>query len=197
MLSRLLAEHVSRLNPAEISIFMVAMSINIRHMLHLKRVQLTELQISAGADTTVISLRPILYFLIKNPSKLVQARQEIDKVYEAGLFRNLVSHRQVRQHLPYPNASIKEALRLHPVIGLVLERLVPPGRAEICGRYISGGTVVGINPCVVHYDPEIFLDRESFEPERWLDIHGDTKRLRQMNRSFIPFGSGSRMCMGK
>lgn len=39
------------------------------------------------------------------------------------------------QNLPYLQAVIKEALRLHPASGLPLGRVVPKGGAEIAGHY--------------------------------------------------------------
>jgi cytochrome P450 len=39
------------------------------------------------------------------------------------------------QNLPYLQAVIKEALRLHPASGLPLGRVVPKGGAEIAGYY--------------------------------------------------------------
>jgi cytochrome P450 len=36
--------------------------------------------------------------------------------------------------MPYLQAVMKEALRMHPATGLPLERVVPAGGASICDR---------------------------------------------------------------
>jgi cytochrome P450 len=43
------------------------------------------------------------------------------------------------QKMPYLQAVIKEALRMHPVTGLPLGRLVPRGGTIIAGRHIPEG----------------------------------------------------------
>lgn len=160
----------------------------------------------AGSDTTAIALRAILYFLIKNPAAMQKLVREID---EAEL-SPIVQDREARERLPYLNAVIKEAMRLHPSVGLLLERHVPKGGATICDTHIPGGTIVGINAWVLHHDETIFPQPEEFIPERWLEgwspygqktkgekVADDKDRLAEMEKSFFPFGAGSRTCIGR
>ncbi|TKX20155.1 pisatin demethylase-like protein 4 [Elsinoe australis] len=150
----------------------------------------------AGSDTTAIALRAILYFLIKNPDKMRILVEEIDEVDAEGKLSDPISDKEARNELPYLNAVIKEALRLHPSVGLLLERHVPAGGAVICGKHIPGGTIVGINSWVIHRDEKIFPDPERFEPERWLKGL-DKDRLAEMEKAWFPFGAGSRTCTGR
>jgi hypothetical protein len=46
----------------------------------------------------------------------------------------------------YSQAVIKEAMRLHPGVGVPLECVVPEGGAEICGSFLPAGTEVDITP---------------------------------------------------
>jgi cytochrome P450 len=65
---------------------------------------------------------------------------------------------------------MKETLRHHPAVAAVLERVVPPEGATVCGHYFQAGTIVGMNPWVLHRDTTIFgTDAERFRPERWID----------------------------
>jgi cytochrome P450 len=42
-------------------------------------------------------------------------------------------------------------------------------------------------------DPKIFKDPEAFMPERWLS---DNPELTEISRYHLPFGRGSRICVG-
>lgn len=44
-------------------------------------------------------------------------------------------------------------------------------------------------------DPEIFNDRDIFQPERWLE--SPPEKLERMNMALVPFSKGSRACLGQ
>jgi cytochrome P450 len=149
----------------------------------------------AGSDTTAIALRAVIYFLLRNPRVMAKLRDEIDNATREKKLSDPISYRESMTHLPYLGAVIKEAMRLHPSTGLIMERHVPREGAVICGKHIPAGTVVGINAWVVHRNPEVFEDPDSFMPERWLV--SSPEKLKEMEQSFFVFGSGSRTCLGK
>jgi cytochrome P450 len=149
----------------------------------------------AGSDTTAIALRAIIYLLLRNPSKLQKLLEQIDTADAAGLLSNPVSYKETQTHLPYLNAVTKEAMRMHPSVGLLLERHVPAGGVTICGHHIPAGTIVGITGWVLQHDPKVYPNPEVFEPERW--IENTPEKLQEMERSFLAFGAGSRTCIGK
>lgn len=119
---------------------------------------------------------------------------QISDAADAGIISKPISDKEARA-LPYLNTVLKEAMRLHSSVGLLLERHVPAGGANICGKYIPGGTIVGINPWVLQHDPAVYPNPHSFEPERWLEA--TPEHLAAMDRSFFTFGAGSRVCCGK
>lgn len=88
----------------------------------------------AGSDTTGITLSAILYYLLKNPATFSRLRDEVDTLDRERGRTSFVSFEE-SQGMPYLQAVIKEALRMHPASGLPLERQVPPGGASICGRF--------------------------------------------------------------
>ena len=153
----------------------------------------------AGSETTAITLAAIFYFLLKNPRCHRKLMEELDGAIENGTILNrkngLVSWTE-SQRLPYLDAVIKEAFRLHPAPGLPFERIVPKGGATICGETIAGGTIVGCNPWVIHRRPEIFgEDTEVFRPERWIEVNEEHRKV--MEGCLIQFGLGARTCIGK
>ncbi|KAL2690156.1 hypothetical protein Neosp_004224 [[Neocosmospora] mangrovei] len=103
--------------------------------------------IVAGSDTTATSLSGILYHLLKSPQTLQRLRQEIEESDHEGSDSRNISWAQSQQ-MPYLQAVIKEALRLHTAVALPMERVVPQGGAEICGHYFPGGFGAGARTCI-------------------------------------------------
>ena len=158
------------------------------------------LNILAGGDTTSASMRAIVYYLSKHTSAYNKLVSELDAA-------NLSMPAQWKnvQGLTYLDAVIREALRINPGIAMVFERIVPESGFTLPdGRFIPGGTNIGINPAVTNRNTDIFgEDAEQFNPDRWLKKDGETEvvfenRHRKMKEvaDFV-FGGGNRVCMGK
>lgn len=150
----------------------------------------------AGSDTTAISLRAVIYFLCRHQEAMARAVQEIDNADISGDLSQIISYKEATTPLPFLGAAIKETIRLHPSVGLLLERHVPAGGSFICDKHTPGGTIVGINPWVINRDPHIFPDPDWFIPERWLKA--SEAQVKEMDTAFsFNFGAGSRTCIGK
>ena len=151
--------------------------------------------IFAGSDTTAISLRSMFYYFCKNPKAYQKLVAEIDDMEAQGKLSDPITFAESNQ-MPYLQASMKEAMRMHPAVGLLLERVVPEGGATIAGTYLHAGTIVGANPWVVARDKSVYGDdADHFRPERWLEA--DASRLKLMDRNYLAFGAGARTCLGK
>ena len=153
----------------------------------------------AGSETTAISLAAVFYYLSKNLRCYHKLKEEIEGAVENGTVENrpdgLVTWAE-SQKLPYLDACIKEAFRLHPAAGLPLERVTPPQGVEICGEHIPGGTIVGCNAWVIHRRKEVYgEDVDHYRPERWLEANKE--QLKEMNACMLQFGAGPRTCIGK
>ena len=155
----------------------------------------TSTNVFAGSGTTSITLRTIIYYLCRYPMTKDKLVKEIDEADRQGILSNPITYKQTKENIPYIEAVMKESLRIHPGIGLLLERHVPEGGAEICGQYIPGGTIVGVNAWVTHHDPNVFPEPDNFIPERWTDSSPEKKA--EMERSFFAFGAGPRNCIGR
>ncbi|KAK7914165.1 hypothetical protein PG985_011868 [Apiospora marii] len=153
--------------------------------------------IIAGSDTTSISLSAILWFLITTPDSMSKLRREVDS--QPRTQEGRIAFKTANTRMPYLQAVIKEALRLHPAVGLPMWRVVPEGGATIAGQYFEAGSVVGVNAWVAHYDRGVWGDDAGlFRPERWIEAEGgDPARLREMEAHYMPFGLGSRTCIGR
>ncbi|KAF1841205.1 cytochrome P450 CYP5080B3 [Cucurbitaria berberidis CBS 394.84] len=151
--------------------------------------------IIAGSDTTAVSLSSITYYLITSPRILSKLRQEIK---EHGLWHKRITFKD-SQEMPYLQAVLKEGLRMHPATGLPLWRVVPEGGWQVGEHWLPPGTNVGLNSWVAHYDKSVFGDdAHTFRPERWEEAKQEGgERYRKMEANYMPFGLGSRTCLGR
>jgi cytochrome P450 len=147
--------------------------------------------ISAAADTTATSTSATIFYLLKNPETLARLRAELKA---AKISAPIPQYEEVKD-LPYLNATIKEAMRLFPVLNWPMERRVPAGGALLAGTFFPEGTSVGCMPSAVHHNRTVFGDDVyAFRPERWLE--GDAEALRKMEASHLGFSRGRRVCLG-
>ncbi|KAJ3543789.1 hypothetical protein NM208_g3390 [Fusarium decemcellulare] len=163
--------------------------------------------IIAGSDSTSISISAVFYYLLQNPRVYRRLMEEIDSAHATGALASsegttgagdVVSFTSAKK-LPYLDAVITESFRMHPAVGLLLERVTPPQGAMICGRFVPGNTVVGCNAWVLHQHKRVFgEDAHVYRPERWLECEGaDPVGLSKMRQCMFQFGAGSRTCIGK
>jgi cytochrome P450 len=158
------------------------------------------LNILAGGDTTSATMRAVVYYLSKNTSAYQKLTSELDA---ANL--SLPAQWKDIQDLTYLDAVIREALRINPGIAMVFERVVPESGFTLPdGRFVPGGTKIGINPAVTSRDVEVFgEDADLFNPDRWLKKDGETeeafsnRRRKMRDVADFAFGGGNRVCMGR
>lgn len=86
-----------------------------------KNYELIHHQISAGADPTATVQKAIIYHLLRNPSVLDKLRAELDGANLPFPVSYEEAHNSSK--LPYLEAVIMEGLRIHPTVGLCLERV--------------------------------------------------------------------------
>jgi len=138
--------------------------------------------ITAGSDTTGIFLRTLFYQLLTHPRSLEKLRAEVDAAAASGNLDSLASWKQTRD-LPYLDACVKEAGRIHPPFGLPYERVVPHEGATISNKFLPGGTVVGMSAWVVHRNRELYgEDCDEWNPSRWLC---DGEKRRRMESALL------------
>ncbi|RAH40460.1 cytochrome P450 [Aspergillus brunneoviolaceus CBS 621.78] len=148
-----------------------------------------------GSDTTAVAMRNLWYNLLSHPSSMASLQAEFGFQEGAGRMSRPHPPWSVITDLPYLDACLKEALRLHPPFCLPFERIVPATGMTVSGRYLPPGTTVGMNPWVINRNREVFgEDADMWRPERWLsDAHSHTI----MEKTMFSFGAGRRMCLGK
>lgn len=157
----------------------------------------------AGADTTSILIVSIVYHSLRKPAVWERLVTEIRETIPVDSVPP--TYKDARA-LPYLEAVVREASRVHPPIGMTLQRDVPEGGFNLPGgQHVPQGTAIGMNPYIVNRNRSVYGERpEDFCPERWLldEDGGETEdlykaRLNVMNKADLSFGQGSRNCMGK
>jgi cytochrome P450 len=139
----------------------------------------------AGHETTAIALTWAFLLLDQNP----EVRSRLVAELAAVLGDRPAAPEDVPA-LVYTQAVINETLRLYPPAYITSREAAR--ETTIGGVPIPKGHVILISIYATHRDPRFFPEPEAFRPERWLD--GLEKRLPR--GAFIPFGMGSRKCIG-
>jgi cytochrome P450 len=104
-----------------------------------KLVELTMLSnVIAGSDTTGITLAAIMYHLIRNPTSMRKLQKELDDATDQGSLSESATFSEAIK-LPYLQAVIKEGLRIHPAVGMLMGRVVPEGGRELAGHFFPAG----------------------------------------------------------
>ena len=124
----------------------------------------------AGHETTATALAWALYELGSNAHQLARARTAARDGDDA-----------------YLEAVMKESMRLHPVIPMVVRTLMRP--VTLAGWDLPAGATVGPSILVSHARGDNHPDPERFDPTRFVGHNPPVN-------TWIPFGGGVRRCIG-
>ncbi|CAN6298655.1 unnamed protein product [Urochloa humidicola] len=142
----------------------------------------------AGTETTSSIAEWVMSELMRNPQAMAKAQAEVRRIFN----KNTCDHESLLDHLHYMRMVIKETMRLHPPLPLLLPRLC----SETCGVggfKVAKGTRVIINSWAMARSPKYWDDAEVFKPERFEESTVDYKGTQF---EYMPFGSGRRICPG-
>jgi cytochrome P450 len=130
---------------------------------------------------------------------VIAAGHETTATGLAWFFERVLRHPEVEARLraevatgdgdAYLDATVRETLRVRPVILDVVRRVKEP--MTIGGWDLPADTDVVAGVGLVHRRPEIYPEPLAFKPERWLDGAEASTQY-----AWIPFGGGVRRCIG-
>ncbi|CAL9076371.1 unnamed protein product [Musa textilis] len=144
-----------------------------------------------GTETVASAIEWAMAELMKNPEDMRRVQEELASV--VGL------HRKVRESdldkLPHLKCAVKETLRLHPPIPILLHEAAED--CQLTGYAVPARSRVMINVWAIGRDKSAWEDADVFRPSRFapgceaaaLDFKGGCFE-------FLPFGSGRRSCPG-
>lgn len=142
-----------------------------------------------GTDTTATGLEWTMAELLRNPTAMKKVQEEIRTIIGK---KQKIETEDIKK-MEYMNCVIKESLRLHPPIPLLLPRETS-SNVNLEGYQIPPKTSVWINVWAIQRDPKIWERPDEFIPERFMEKN--SVDFKGQDFEFVPFGSGRRKCIG-
>ena len=141
----------------------------------------------AGHHTTSTTASWMIIELLRTEGAMASVVAELD-----GLFAESddVSYQALRS-MPAVEAALKETLRMHPPLILLLR--VAQEDVEVEDHHIAAGEMVGASPWISNHLETDFPDPYAFDPSRYLD---GNEADRDNPWTWIPFGAGRHRCVG-
>ncbi|KAM7258130.1 hypothetical protein ACFE04_013871 [Oxalis oulophora] len=147
----------------------------------------------AAIETTLWSIEWAIAELVNHPTVQRKIRDEI----KTTLKGNSVTESNLSQ-LPYLLATVKETLRLHTPIPLLVPHMNLE-EAKLGGFVIPPETKVVVNAWWLANNPKLWENAEEFRPERFLEEELNTEAAvaaGKVDFRYLPFGMGRRSCPG-
>lgn len=146
----------------------------------------------AGTETTSGTVEWAMVELLNNPSTMFKVKEKLKEV--VGNDRKL--EETDIDNLKYLQAVVKETMRLHPPIPLLVPRKATRD-TNFMGYDIPKDTQLLVNAWAIGREAETWDSPDSFMPERFLsDSKNNNVDFKGQHYEFIPFGAGRRICAG-
>ncbi|KAF2773340.1 benzoate 4-monooxygenase cytochrome P450 [Teratosphaeria nubilosa] len=145
---------------------------------------------AAGADSTGNAASFAIFHIVTDANIHKRVMTELRQAFPDPSEECRVA---VLEKCAYFVGAVKEAQRMsYGVIGRLPRK--SPANTLFNGYCIPPGTTVSMSTWTMHRNPDAFPAPDTFDPARWLTQ--DAAQLRRMERCFVPFGRGPRMCLG-
>ncbi|KAM0418947.1 hypothetical protein ACHAPT_012105 [Fusarium lateritium] len=146
--------------------------------------------IFAGTETTARSISVAMFHLLRDKSLLKKLRDELSTVKKGPDGRWAYNQLET---LPYLTGCVQEGLRLAHGPVVRLPRVSPNEALQYGDWLIPAGTPVSESTLLVHLDPSIFPNPNTFDPDRWVRAAEEGVHL---NKYICSFTKGTRQCLG-
>ncbi|URE12929.1 cytochrome P450 [Musa troglodytarum] len=146
--------------------------------------------LGGGSETSATILEWAMSELMRNPRVMRRVQEEVRETVGG---KGKVTENDING-MNYLRLVIKETLRLHPPVPLLLPRECREA-CEVLGYQIPEKTRVFVNVWALGRDPRYWDNATEFEPERF-ERRNSVVDFKGTNFEFLPFGAGRRMCPG-
>lgn len=147
----------------------------------------------AAIETTLWSMEWAIAELVNHPTVQRKIRDEISTVLKGSPVTEADLH-----ELPYLQATVKETLRLHTPIPLLVPHMNLE-EAKLGGYTIPKESKVVVNAWWLANNPAWWKNPNEFRPERFMEEEGGADAVaagKQVDFRYLPFGVGRRSCPG-
>jgi cytochrome P450 len=144
----------------------------------------------AGSESAFTTLEWAVAELMKNPKAMQRATAEVRHAFAAD---GTVVEARLRE-LPYLQHVIRETLRLHPPVPLLIPRECREA-CQVLGYDVPQGAQVLVNVWAIARDERYWDAPEEFRPERF-EREAAARDFRGADFELLPFGGGRRICPG-
>ncbi|KAJ8518596.1 hypothetical protein ONZ45_g4351 [Pleurotus djamor] len=142
---------------------------------------------AAGSDTTVAAIGFFIQGILTNPSVLIKAQAEIDRV----IGPNRLPDFEDESSLPYISAIVKETLRWRPITPIAIPHLSTHDDIYK-GYHIPADTTIIPNAWAMLYNEHHYPSPHKFNPDRFMKDGKLNKAVK--DPSSAAFGFGRRIC---
>ncbi|XP_071695561.1 geraniol 8-hydroxylase-like [Rutidosis leptorrhynchoides] len=142
----------------------------------------------AGTETSSNTTEWAMTELLLNPDIFSKLRDEVTTIVDKD---GIIQEAKILE-LPYLHAVIKETMRLHLSVPLLIPHKTD-AQVKLNNYIVPKDTQIMINAWAIARDPKYWDNPLMFNPERFMGSELDYKG---QNFEFLPFGSGRRMCPG-
>ncbi|KAL4570026.1 hypothetical protein LXL04_025675 [Taraxacum kok-saghyz] len=143
----------------------------------------------AGTQTASNTITWTMTELLLNPDMLSRVRQEVNQTVKEN---GKIEEAKIID-LPYLDAVIKEAMRLHLAVPLLAPHKTET-QVKLGNFILPENTQIIVNAWAMAQDPRYWEQPMAFVPERFLK--SPKVDYKGQHFQFIPFGSGRRGCPG-
>ena len=153
--------------------------------------------VTAGSDTSAITLAAAFFYLCRNPEPLARLQRELRSTFDD--FDEIRAGPKMNSCI-YLRAVIDETLRITPPVPSSLPREVQAGGITIDNQYFPEGTILGTSAYCLHHSADHFPRPSTYRPERWIvdkETGVTADDVLAAKAAFVTFSLGSRGCVGK
>jgi sterol 14alpha-demethylase len=144
----------------------------------------------AGQHTSSVTSTWTLLFIIFNQDCFKKVMDEQETVLSSNSFDF-----DALAQMPYLQNCVKEALRLHPPLIMLMRMAMQDIECTVGGKkmVIPKGDICVTSPAAASRLPEVFTNPDTFDPDRF----GPERNEQKTQFAYLAFGGGMHACMGQ
>ncbi|CAH0549079.1 unnamed protein product [Brassicogethes aeneus] len=149
----------------------------------------TFLFFTAGFETSSSTIMFCLYELARNQEIQEKVREDVRKVVQKH--DGEITYDGIKE-MKYLGQVLDETLRMYPLVSTLTRVCTKNYQIHGTDDVIEKGTKILIPVAGIHKDPDLWVNPQEFDPERF----NDENKQNIHPCAYLPFGEGPRNCIG-